>query len=440
MPDDLTAEAGGLLQQLLRVDTSNPPGNETAAAQVIAAYLAQHGVTAELVAREPSRANLIARIAGSGEGPSLALVAHTDVVPADDAAGWKHPPFAGHLDAEGYIWGRGAADMKNELASRVVAFAHLARSGHRPAGDLLLICEADEEDGSAAVGMSWLVGERPDLRCDYALNEGAAERLELADGRTIVTINTGEKGALTATVVAIGEAGAASLPWAGRNAVPQLAELIRRLDAHRGQRRMLPQTEALLTELAGPEGDLDTRLERACALHPMLPDLVLPLVQMTVAPTRLHGSAALNVMPAEASVDCDCRTVPGMTLAEVRTELEAALGSDIPYRIEFSGEPEGGSISPLDTPLYAVCRDWVAANDPEAVLVPTICNGFTDSHYLREAFGTVAYGYWPLRTTPTEVLHAGVHARDERVHRNDVGAATRFHIDACIEFDRRTRA
>jgi acetylornithine deacetylase/succinyl-diaminopimelate desuccinylase-like protein len=428
----LRDEATTLLRDLLRIDTSNPPGGETAAARLLQRYLEAAGVECELVARDPDRANLIARIPGSGGGPSLAFLAHTDVVPADDAAGWTHPPFAGHVDDDGYIWGRGAADMKNELATRAVAMAWIARSGFRPRGDLLLIAESDEEDGTDGVGLPWLVAERPDLGVDYVLNEGASERLELADGRVAVTINVGEKSALCATVTTLAEGGASSLPRSGANAVASLARLIERLDGHRPQRRLIPQTEAMLTALAGVDGTLDERIARAVALHPMLPELVEPLFVMTIAPTRLHGSRALNVLPSEASVECDCRTVPGMTLDQVAGELRAALGDDLPYTLAFTGDPVGGSISPLETPLYEVCRAWVAENDPDAVLVPTLTNGFTDSHYMREAFGSVAYGIWPIRRTPTAVLHGGLHARDERIHTDDLGYATRFHIEAAM--------
>ena len=160
--------------------------------------------------------------------------------------------------------------MKNELATRAVAIAWLARAGFRPAGDLLLIAEADEEDGTTRVGLPWLVGELPELAIDFAIDEGAAERLELADGRTVVTINVGEKGALAATVTAIGSAGPSSLPWAGTNASAPARQLIERLYRRTPQRRLLPQTDAMLTALVGAEGELDQRIERACALHPML--------------------------------------------------------------------------------------------------------------------------------------------------------------------------
>jgi acetylornithine deacetylase/succinyl-diaminopimelate desuccinylase-like protein len=158
MPDtfaerDLRDETAALLRDLLRVDTTNPPGNETAAATLLKDYLEASGVHCELIARDPDCANLVARIPGTGDGPSLALLGHTDVVPAEPA-GWQHPPFAGHLDDDSYIWGRGAIDMKNETASRAVALAVLARSGFRPRGDLLLIAEADEENGADVVPTS----------------------------------------------------------------------------------------------------------------------------------------------------------------------------------------------------------------------------------------------------------------------------------------------
>ena len=165
----LHAEVIELAQDLIRVDTTN--GNETAAATVLRERLAGADVEAELVARDPARANLVARLPGTGDGPTLAFVGHLDVVPAD-ARDWTHPPFGGTVDDDGFLYGRGAVDMKNEVAIRTVAMAALAREGFRPRGDLLLLMVADEEDGAAEVGMQWLVGARPDLRADYRAERG----------------------------------------------------------------------------------------------------------------------------------------------------------------------------------------------------------------------------------------------------------------------------
>ena len=140
---------------------------------------------------------------------------------------------------------------------------------------------------------------------------------------------------------------------------------------------------------------MDGAIARASALHPAFPDLLPPLFGATIAPTRLRGSSARNVMPGRASVECDCRVLPGMTEDDLRGELTAALGTDLPYELEFLEEPTGGTIAPIDTPLFETCRRFVEAQDPGAILLPTISTGFTDSHFMRETFGTVAYGFWP---------------------------------------------
>jgi acetylornithine deacetylase/succinyl-diaminopimelate desuccinylase-like protein len=437
---ELRDEATDLLRALLRIDTSNPPGGETPAALLLRDYLESNGVACELVARDPGRANLIARIPGDGSGPSLTLLGHTDVVPAD-AAAWTHPPFSGHLDADGYVWGRGAVDMKNETATRAVAMAALARSGFRPRGDLVYLAVADEEDGSEEVGLTWLVGERPDIATDYALNEGGSERFELADGRVVVTVQIGEKRTLPCRVWALGTPGHASVPAGAPRAVPRLATLIERVAAYRPERRLLPATRGLLESLGiSPDDDLDAALAEVEALHPGLAPLVVPLFSTTIAPTRLSASSALNVMPARASVDLDCRVLPDSGEAELRAELIAALGADVPYELDFWEAPNGGSISEVETPLFDVCRRFVEAADPGAIVVPTISTGFTDSHFLRAAFGTVAYGFWPCRTTPLDVVNAGMHGHDERVHVDDLGYATRFHVEAAQAIGRLDRS
>lgn len=428
----LRAEATSLLRELLRIDTSNPPGGETPAAELVAEYLSAQGIECELVARDPMRANLVARLRGRDRGaPSLMFLGHTDVVPAD-AERWTHPPFAGVVD-DGWIWGRGALDMKNEVATRAVAMAAIARSGTTLDGDLVFVAVADEEDGTNDVGLSWLVRERPEIATDYVINEGAAERLRLVDGRTVVTITVGEKAAAAVRVTALGTSGHASAPEGVDHAVVALAELIRRLTTYRPRRRVLSPTQLLLERLLGheAEGDLDAVLQRATALHPALAQLIGPLFSTTIAPTRLHGSPALNVLPGRASVDCDCRLLPGTTVDELWEELTEALGSDVPYELELLDAPVGGTVSAITSPLYEACADFLARHDPEAILLPILCSGFTDSHYLRDAFGSVAYGLWPSRSTPHEIWSTTVHSEDERVHVDDLGYATAFHIELC---------
>lgn len=432
----LQGEAVELLRDLLAVDTSNPPGRETAAAELLVRYLERNGIACELVSHDAERANVVARLSGRGGGQSLMLLGHTDVVPAEPAL-WRRTPFGGDLDDEGYVWGRGALDMKNEVATRAVAMAALARSPEPLDGDLVFVAVADEEDGTNDVGMSWLVQERPDLATGYVINEGAGERLELTDGRTVVTLNVGEKAATSVRVTALGEAGHSSMPYDVDYAVPILAELIARLTRFRPRRRLMPATRAMLGVLLGEsdigEADLDEAVSRAAALHPALQGLIAPLFSTTIAPTRLRGSDALNVLPARASVDCDCRVLPGTTVDELRGELVQALGDDLRYELEFLDPLVGGSISPLDSPLHGICARFLDRHDPGAILLPTICTGFTDSHYARSSYGSVAYGFWPMRHTPFEIWGTTVHGHDERVHADDLGYATMFHIEACRE-------
>ena len=428
--ETLRSESIKLLRDLLRIDTSNPPGGETPAARLLKDYLESAGLECELVARDPARANLIARISGTGEGPSLAFLGHTDVVPPG-AESWDHHPFSGDLDDEGFIWGRGAVDMKNETATRAVAMAVLARSGFSPRGDLVFIAQADEEDGSEQAGLQWLRDARPDIRCDYSIDEGGGERIELSDGRVVVPLNIGEKAILPVTVTALGEAGHASTPEMGANAVPRLAVLIERLARYRTRRRLRPETRRLLEILVGPfDGNLDDAMGAAVRLHPSFQEELSALFGTTIAPTRLHGSTARNVMPARASVECDCRVLPGTTEQELEEEVRAALGDGVPYELSFPEPPTGGTIAPIDTPLFDICQDFLDANDPGATIVPVISTGFCDSHYMRERFNTVAYGFWPLRSTPIDVYRAGFHNRNERVHADDLAYAVRFHLFA----------
>ncbi|MFN8189581.1 MAG: M20/M25/M40 family metallo-hydrolase [Nocardioidaceae bacterium] len=423
-------------RRLIRIDTTN--GNETEAAEWAAGYLAdavrgrpgESLVEIELVAKDPARANLVARLRGSGESDEdLAFVGHLDVVPAD-ARDWTHPPFEAVVDDDGYLFGRGAVDMKNEVAARLVAFAELARSGFQPRADLWLIIVADEEDGAADVGMRWLLEDRPDLRPAWAVNEGGGQRLELADGRSVLTFAVGEKGTLPVRVTAVGEAGHASMPTLGDNAVPLLGELLTRIG------RGLPTVEpsALLTQTLGvllPEvpDDLTAALEAALPLHPTFAHSLPPLAGTTMAPTLLSGSAARNVMPARAWMELDCRILPGATAESVEAAVRARLGDGVAYELGFPEAMVPGTASPAGGRLADAVAAFVADADPGTTLLPILCTGFTDSSFLRAAGPTAAYGFSPFRTTPTEVLDAGYHNADERVHVDDLLYSMEFHLD-----------
>ncbi|MGB0100497.1 MAG: M20/M25/M40 family metallo-hydrolase [Nocardioides sp.] len=421
---------------LIRFDTSNapeaalgrPPGNETEPATYLRDLLVDAGVDCELIAREPHRANLVARIPGTdAEHPSLAFVGHLDVVPADPRD-WTHPPFAAVVDEGGWLWGRGAIDMKNEVAARAVAMAELARSGFRPRGDLWLIAVADEEDGMADVGMRWLLESRSDIRPDLAINEGGGERLPLADGRVVQTVSIGEKGTYPVRIVAVGEAGHASTPDVGANAVPMLGELLRRVGAGMPTPVASPHVDAMLEVLLGSFTDRASALHEAAGLHPVLAHTIPALGGTTMAPTLLDGSSKRNVMPARASVELDCRLLPGTSAADVERAVRTRLGSDLAYELEWPEHLVAGSASSPESALMdAISRVLVASGD-DAELLPMLCTGFTDSVYLRAAGTPTAYGFSPFRSTSAEVITAGFHNADERVHIDDLLLSVEFHL------------
>ncbi|MFN8160536.1 MAG: M20/M25/M40 family metallo-hydrolase [Solirubrobacterales bacterium] len=422
----LREEVVGLARELIRIDTSSPPGAETAAARHLAAHLEGAGVECELAGPDPERLNLVARIEGDG-GPSLMLMGHTDVVPAP-AANWTVPPFEGVV-RDGRLFGRGAVDMKGEVAARAVALAAFARSGRRPAGDVVLVAESDEERNVSDVGMSWLVRERPDLRCDYALNEGGGLALELAGGRRIVIVSVGEKLVSSLRVRVRGTAAHASVPSRGDNPLEHAATAIRRLLAHRAQGRVPSSLAGALDSLGAPL-DPDRAVAWAEGEHPILGALMPALTRMTVTPTGLRTTEPANVIPPFADVICDCRALPGQGPEEVREHVAAALGGEVTYELDFLEPLVGGTESPVGTPLFEACASFVAERLPGAELFPVITPGFTDSHWVRREHGTVAYGFAPVFHTDPIAYSDAAHGADEAIATADLVEMAEFHLHA----------
>jgi acetylornithine deacetylase/succinyl-diaminopimelate desuccinylase-like protein len=424
----LRDEAVGLLQELLRLNTVNPPGNETIAAELLRAYLQDSGVGCELYALEPERANLVARIPGRGEGPSLLLLSHTDTVVAEPAE-WSVDPWSGEL-RDGCVWGRGALDMKGHVAAAATAIATLAREGFEPAGDLVFAATADVEVG-VDVGLSWLCREHPEaVRTDYCVNEGGGERVSLGD-RHAYLCTTAEKMSAPFRLVAHGRSGHASMPGIADNALVRAARLIDRLAALRPPPRLIPETEALFASLG--EVPDPAQLEQAVAELPHdVREMVEPMLGVALSPTMISASQRTNVIPGRCEVVCDCRLLPGDLPADVEPAIRAALGEDS-YDLEWI-EAIGGTRSPLDTPLWEAIAAFVAEDDPDADVVPVVSPGFTDSHFLREAFGTVAYGFFPMRTMDPELSARLIHSADERIEVADLELGVRFlrHVAATL--------
>jgi len=424
----LGAEAVALLGELLRINTVNPPGNEAPAQELLAARLQEAGFKCELLEAEPGRPNLIARLEGQSDGPTLAMLGHVDTVPANPAE-WSFDPWAGDV-VDGMVRGRGAQDMKDQVAAEVAAAASLARDGWRPsAGTLKLVLTADEEMG-AAKGAQWLCETHPEkVRADLVINEGGGDSFELG-GRRYYPLSVGEKGVCRFWLRAQGAAGHASVPGLGDNALLKLVPAIDRL---REQPPMEPTPEgvAFVSALIGEDIDPDDRaglegaVERLRTEAPAVAGyLVEPMLRVTLVPTQIAASEKDNVTPSVAECLVDCRVPPGLGPDDARERVEAVLG---PFageiEIEFT-ETVVGNSSPFETPFADEIRGWLAEVDPDAELVPNVMAGFSDSHWFRAAFPeATVYGFCPQRELDMFTASPLVHGADERAAVSDVELA-----------------
>lgn len=423
---DLQAETTALLQELIRFDTVNPPGNERAAQERLAAYLGDAGLETTLVGAEPGRPNLVARLRGDEPGPALCLLSHVDTVLAEPGE-WSHDPWSGDL-ADGFLWGRGALDMKSQTAAEAVAAATLAREGWRPArGDLLVVSVVDEETGGG-LGARWLCAEHPELvRCDWLLNEGGGEVIPY-DGRRLYGICCGEKGVYRFRLSTTGVAGHASIPAMGDNALLKMAPILERLGAAQPSWEPTEIARGFLRGLGEDPDDPAAAVASVAARDPLLALLVAPVLGVTLTPTRISASEKINVIPSRATLGVDCRVPPGLGEEAARRGIEEVLGPD-GYELEFSETVRGNGSLP-EGPLHDALAEWVAAQDPGAETIPVILPGYTDSVAFRDAFpDLVAYGFFPQRHMTIYDTAPLIHSADERIDVRDLGFAAACYRD-----------
>jgi acetylornithine deacetylase/succinyl-diaminopimelate desuccinylase-like protein len=428
VPAALGDETTSLLQQLIRFNTVNPPGNELEAQTFLAEYLGDAGFDCELVGVTRERPNLIARLPGMTEGRALAFLCHVDTVLAHPDE-WSVDPWSGEL-RDDFVWGRGALDMKGQVASEVAAAASLARSGWRPAsGELILIATCDEEAG-AALGARWLCENVPEkVCCDWVVNEGAGEALDFG-GRRFYTLCVGEKGVFRFTLTTEGRAGHASIPRIGDNALLRMVSVLNRLDGRQPAFDSYPAAEACLSALLGhPSGDPTEALAEIRSIEGPLADLIEPMLGVTVAPTMIQASEKENVIPSRCSVKVDCRVPPGFGEQHVRRRIEELIGSesDSGYSLQFDDDVVG-NISSLEGPLAQAIDSFIQDNDPGAAIAPFVLSGFTDSHWFRKAFPEcVAYGFFPQRAMTLYETTPLIHAPDERIAVDDLVFASSLY-------------
>ncbi len=415
----ITAEAVQHLQALLRIDTTNPPGNELAAAEYLAGVLRAEGYEPIVLEAAPKRGNCVARLRGDGSQPPLLLYSHVDVVPAEPSQ-WTRDPFSGDV-ADGYVWGRGALDMKSITIMQLMTMLLLKRGGLSLQRDVIFAATADEEIDSD-VGAEWLVKHHPDLvRAEYGLSEHGGYTLHLM-GKRFYPVQTAEKGTCWMRIRATGRPGHGSVPHAD-NAVVHLARAIDRLAARPLPLHVTPTAEGYIRRIAqavgGPIG-----LMLNAALNPVTHDMALQrlsipsfadslhaILHNTVSPNQLQAGYKVNVIPSEAEALVDGRMLPGFDVEKFLAEIRPRLGEGIELTIEHTSPPLEVSAA---TPLFSLIEQQLTRADQAAIVLPYMLAGATDAKLFAQ-LGTKCYGFAPMKIEPDTPLDGLIHGHDERI-------------------------
>ncbi len=413
---DLHERPADLLARLIRFDTSNPPGGELECIGWIAELLRDAGCEVRILARTPERPNLVARLRGRGAAAPLLLQGHVDVVPA--RGDWSHEPFAGEI-ADGFVWGRGALDMKGGVAMMLAAFLRANAAPEPPPGDVILCLLSDEEAGSEN-GASFMVSEHAELfdGVRYAIGEFGGFTMELGGGR-FYPIMVAEKQLCWTRATLRGPAGHASMPVRG-GAVGRLGRLLSALDRRRLPVHVTPVVRSMVQGIAS-EVPRAMALPLRSLLTPSLTNAVLDaggerlamfdsLLHNTASATILSGGEKINVIPDEVTVELDCRLLPGYSPQDVFGELRELAGSDIEFEVlqhdPVAAEPDMG--------LFETLAGALRELDPTAKPIPMLLPAVTDGRFF-SSLGIQTYGFLPMQLPADMPFMRLIHAPDERL-------------------------
>lgn len=430
------------LQTLLRIDTINPPGNERAACDAIAAILDAEGIGYEIVDSAPGRASIVARLtAANPVARPILLMGHVDVVSVERDK-WARDPFGGEL-VDGYLWGRGALDMKSQVAGELAALVTLKRSGVALNRDVIVAAFADEEAGGKA-GADYVWKHRPDLLdAEFGINEGGGAVMQVEDARFSLC-QAGEKGASRLRITTSAAPGHASVPL-DDTAMARMGEVLVRLTSWRGTMRLTAPVRMMLEGIAAADAISDaTRTKIQAILDAPEPRWeqveALPLGEAerlmlratthdTAVPTIIHGGQLINVIPSEVTLDVDGRLLPGSDPEAFRAEI-AALLDDL-ATVELTSRETGVAADPA-SPFFAAIEATMAALQPGIGVIPYLVSGGTDAPLLP---GVKIYGFFPfLPTARMAEYDPLVHGHNERIHVDDLAFGTQFVHDLVVRF------
>jgi len=427
-------EATALLSQYVRINTTNPPGNEIAAARWLAEVLRRDGIEAQVFEPAPGKANLYARLAGDGTARPVILLNHMDVVLATREY-WTVDPFGG-LIKDGYVWGRGALDMKGEGIAQLMTMLVLKRARVPLKRDVIFLATSDEEIG-AGVGAAWIADQRPDLvrSAEFLLNEGGLTRAGPGgEGVQFYGVGTTEKSPYWLDVIAHGTAGHGSRPTPD-NPVHRLIRALSRIAAWQTPLTVTPTVERSFRDLATIErdstvrrwlGDIRTALRDTVAVRVLTADLTYnALLRNTISITGLKGSDKTNVIPPVATAALDVRLLPGQDPAAFLAELTRVV-DDTAVTIRPQGPNWPATESSTETEMFRAITAVAHARQPNALVTTVMLPGFTDSHHFRR-MGIASYGLSPFPLTPGDTR--GVHGNDERISIDALRFGVRFYYD-----------
>ncbi|MEE8295452.1 MAG: M20/M25/M40 family metallo-hydrolase [Sphingomonadales bacterium] len=414
--ETIEEEATGWLQEYLRVDTINPPGNETNAVNFFAAILEAEGIPYETVESAPGRGNIWARLEG-GDKPALALTQHTDVVPADMEY-WTVDPLSGELK-DGYLYGRGAIDMKGGGMTQFAAFIALHRAGIPLNRDVLFVATADEEAGGL-FGAGWLIENMPEIfeGVGTLLNESGSGTLS-EDGSIVFDIEVTQKVPVWIRLSAVDTPGHGSTPRT-TSAATRILDALQAIRENPFPPRIVPAVDHFfkgLAETVDEEYAVDYRdMAEAIKKEGYLPELqaespwLHALTRDTCSITRFDASNKINVVSPAAWAEVDCRMLPDRPAAEFIADMRSlieATGVELEVIMAFSP-----AVSSTDDILYQSMETVLGERYPDAKIIAGVSTGFTDSHFFRD-LGIPSFGFTP--TIFEEELYTGVHGNDERI-------------------------
>lgn len=440
LADQLGQESTDLLRGLLKLDTQTPPGNERLAADYIAAVLQAEGIDSDIVEAAPGRATLVARLkAANPTGRPVMMMGHTDVVTVEPEK-WDHDPFLGEI-VDGYIYGRGALDMKNQVAAQLAVFLAIHRARLPLTRDVIFCAFADEEEGGA-FGAGWVWDNHRDLiDAEFAINEGGGSPITIA-GETFVSCQVAEKGSARLRLTARGNPGHASVPIPG-TAFEALGVALERLHAWDSPTVIVPVMRAMLEGIGERLGGEPQRLiEQALATDPPSwePLSRLPLTEEekiyfraltrnTAVPTMIHGGSRINVIPSDIVVDVDGRVLPGADPYAFRDQVQAAVGDAADIELV---KPVTGTAADVESTFFDAIVATMADLEPGAKVIPAMSSGGTDAPLIP---GVKVYGFFPFPASERIALYDPlVHGHNERIHVDDLAYAARFVHDLIATF------